>query len=50
VAPNFLQHLSGIATLTARFVEAPMTGVKVRDTRKTSPAALVIARHPVAAD
>jgi nicotinate-nucleotide pyrophosphorylase (carboxylating) len=38
VALNFLQHLSGIATLTARFVEALKgTGVKVRDTRKTLP-------------
>ncbi len=38
VALNFLQHLSGIATLTATFVEALKgTGVKVRDTRKTLP-------------
>jgi nicotinate-nucleotide pyrophosphorylase (carboxylating) len=35
---NFLQHLSGIATLTARFVEAVAgTGVAVTDTRKTTP-------------
>jgi nicotinate-nucleotide pyrophosphorylase (carboxylating) len=38
VALNFLQHLSGIATLTHRFVEA-VAGypVKILDTRKTTP-------------
>jgi len=38
VALNFLQHLSGIATLTARFVDA-VSGKKARilDTRKTVP-------------
>ncbi|MEK6683671.1 MAG: carboxylating nicotinate-nucleotide diphosphorylase [Nitrospirota bacterium] len=38
VALNFLQHLSGIATLTARFVEA-IRGTKatILDTRKTTP-------------
>lgn len=37
-ALNFLGHLSGIATLTARFVEAVRpTGVTVLDTRKTTP-------------
>jgi len=38
VALNFLQHLSGIATLTARFVAA-VSGTKARilDTRKTVP-------------
>ncbi len=35
---NFLQHLSGIATLTARFVAAVAgTHTKVYDTRKTTP-------------
>jgi nicotinate-nucleotide pyrophosphorylase (carboxylating) len=35
---NFLGHLSGVATLTAAFVEAVAgTGVVVRDTRKTTP-------------
>ena len=37
-ALNFLGHLSGIATLTARFVEAVEgTGARVLDTRKTTP-------------
>ena len=35
-ALNFLQRLSGVATITRRFVEAA-GGVQVRDTRKTSP-------------
>ena len=38
VALNFLQHLSGIATLTHRFVQAVEgTGVRICDTRKTTP-------------
>ena len=38
VALNLLQRLSGIATLTRRFVEAVgNTGAKILDTRKTSP-------------
>ena len=38
VALNFIQRLSGIATLTAQFVEAVHgTGVKILDTRKTTP-------------
>lgn len=38
VALNFLQHLSGVATLTACFVkEVEGTGVTVIDTRKTIP-------------
>lgn len=37
-ALNFLQRLSGIATLTARFVEAVEgTGAEIVDTRKTTP-------------
>jgi nicotinate-nucleotide pyrophosphorylase (carboxylating) len=37
-ALNFLGHLSGIATLTARFVEAVAgTGAAILDTRKTTP-------------
>lgn len=35
-ALNFVQHLSGIATLTRRFVDAA-AGVQIRDTRKTTP-------------
>ena len=38
VALNFLQRLSGVATLTAQFVEAVRgTGVAILDTRKTTP-------------
>jgi nicotinate-nucleotide pyrophosphorylase (carboxylating) len=38
VALNFIQRLSGIATLTAQFVEAVHgTGVTILDTRKTTP-------------
>lgn len=37
-ALNYLQHLSGIATLTARFVAAVQgTGAQILDTRKTTP-------------
>ena len=37
-ALNFIQRLSGIATLTSRFVDAVEgTGVKILDTRKTTP-------------
>src|SRR5256885_6421452 len=37
-ALNFLQHLSGIATLTRRFVDAIAgTGATILDTRKTTP-------------
>jgi nicotinate-nucleotide pyrophosphorylase (carboxylating) len=37
-ALNFLGHLSGVATLTARFVEAVEgTGAGILDTRKTTP-------------
>jgi nicotinate-nucleotide pyrophosphorylase (carboxylating) len=38
VALNFVQRLSGVATLTARFVEAIAgTGAHILDTRKTTP-------------
>jgi nicotinate-nucleotide pyrophosphorylase (carboxylating) len=38
VALNFLGHLSGVATLTARYVDAVAgTGVRILDTRKTTP-------------
>lgn len=38
VALNYLQRLSGIATLTRQFVDAVEgTGVKILDTRKTTP-------------
>jgi nicotinate-nucleotide pyrophosphorylase (carboxylating) len=38
VALNFIQRLSGVASLTAQFVEAVRgTGAKILDTRKTTP-------------
>lgn len=38
VALNFLQRMSGVATLTRRFVDAVAgTGARIRDTRKTTP-------------
>lgn len=38
VALNFIQHLSGIATLTARYVDAVRgTRARILDTRKTTP-------------
>jgi nicotinate-nucleotide pyrophosphorylase (carboxylating) len=38
VALNFMQHLSGVATLTAQFVEAVRgTNARIVDTRKTTP-------------
>ncbi len=36
-ALNFLSHLSGVATLVRRFVEAAGPGIGVWDTRKTTP-------------
>lgn len=36
-ALNFLCHLSGVATLTRRFVDAAGGGSQIRDTRKTLP-------------
>ena len=48
VALNMLQHMSGIASLTARFVAALAgTGVKVRDTRKTLPGLRVLEKYAV---
>jgi nicotinate-nucleotide pyrophosphorylase (carboxylating) len=48
VALNLLQHLSGIATLTARYVDRLKgTGVKVRDTRKTLPGLRVLEKYAV---
>jgi nicotinate-nucleotide pyrophosphorylase (carboxylating) len=36
-ALNFLGHLSGVATLTRRFVDAAGSTTRIRDTRKTMP-------------
>jgi nicotinate-nucleotide pyrophosphorylase (carboxylating) len=49
-ALNFLQRLSGIATLTARCVEAVAgTGARILDTRKTTPGLRVLEKAAVAA-
>jgi nicotinate-nucleotide pyrophosphorylase (carboxylating) len=49
-ALNFLGHLSGIATLTARFVEAVEgTSARVLDTRKTTPGLRSLEKAAVAA-
>jgi nicotinate-nucleotide pyrophosphorylase (carboxylating) len=48
VALNFMQHLSGIATLTAQFVAAVRgTGAKVLDTRKTLPGWRALEKYAV---
>ena len=49
-ALNFLGHLSGIATLTARFAEAVVgTGAGILDTRKTTPGLRGLEKAAVAA-
>lgn len=48
-ALNFLQHLSGIATLTARYVEAVKgTRARILDTRKTTPGLRLLEKYAVA--
>lgn len=48
VALNFLQHLSGVATLTARFVrECRPYGVQLLCTRKTIPGLRAVQRYAV---
>jgi len=46
-ALNFLQRLSGIATLTARFVQAAAGGITVLDTRKTTPTWRALEKYAV---
>jgi nicotinate-nucleotide pyrophosphorylase (carboxylating) len=48
-ALNFLQRLSGIATLTRRFVEAANGRLAVLDTRKTTPTLRVLEKYAVRA-
>ena len=49
-ALNFLGHLSGIATLTARYVEAVAgSGARILDTRKTTPGLRALEKAAVAA-
>lgn len=49
VALNFVQRLSGVATLTRRHVDAVPAGspVRVTDTRKTTPGLRALERHAV---
>jgi nicotinate-nucleotide pyrophosphorylase (carboxylating) len=48
VALNFLQRMTGIATLTRRFVDAVAgTRARIRDTRKTTPLLRFLEKHAV---
>lgn len=50
VALNFAQRMSGIATLTSRYVaEVAHTGARIADTRKTTPGLRAFERHAVRA-
>ena len=50
VALNFFQRMCGIATLTRRYVEAVEgTGVKIMDTRKTTPTLRCLEKYAVTA-
>jgi nicotinate-nucleotide pyrophosphorylase (carboxylating) len=50
VALNFVQHLSGIASLTARYVAAVAgTGARILDTRKTTPGLRRLEKYAVRA-
>jgi nicotinate-nucleotide pyrophosphorylase (carboxylating) len=44
---NFLQHLSGIATLTRHFVDAANGALTILDTRKTVPTLRALAKYAV---
>lgn len=46
-ALNFLQRLSGVATLTARFVDAARGGITILDTRKTTPGFRALEKYAV---
>ena len=46
-ALNFVQHLSGIATLTQRFVQASAGRIVVLDTRKSVPTMRALAKYAV---
>lgn len=48
VGLNFTQRMSGVATLTARYVaEVAHTGARIADTRKTTPGLRAFERHAV---
>ena len=46
-ALNFLGHLSGIATLTRRFVRSAHGGARIWDTRKTTPGLRALEKYAV---
>jgi nicotinate-nucleotide pyrophosphorylase (carboxylating) len=46
-ALNFLQHLSGIATLARQFVRASGSAITILDTRKTTPTLRVLEKYAV---
>ena len=46
-ALNFLQRLSGIATMTRQFVDATKGNIKLLDTRKTAPGLRVMEKYAV---
>jgi nicotinate-nucleotide pyrophosphorylase (carboxylating) len=48
-ALNFMQHLSGIATLTRQFVEVAAERIIVLDTRKTTPLLRILEKYAVRA-
>ena len=48
-ALNFLQRLSGIATLTRRFVDAAGGRITILDTRKTTPTLRALEKYAVRA-
>jgi nicotinate-nucleotide pyrophosphorylase (carboxylating) len=48
-ALNFLQRLSGIASLTRRYVDAAAGGITILDTRKTTPTLRVLEKYAVRA-
>lgn len=48
-ALNFLQHLSGIATMAAQFVRAAGGAITVLDTRKTTPILRAVEKYAVRA-
>lgn len=47
IALNLVQRMCGIATLTAAYVAAAGPGVRVTDTRKTTPGLRALERHAV---
>jgi nicotinate-nucleotide pyrophosphorylase (carboxylating) len=48
-ALNFLQRLSGIATLTRRYVDAAAGAIRILDTRKTTPTLRALEKYAVRA-